>query len=866
MKKLPNVKALRRHALAAALGVTLSFAAFTGPTALAAPEVPVDTSGIESYDGGRLPAGLDSSYYTLPQDTNGIAPRSREAQLPEKYDLREQGLVTGIRNQNPWGSCWSFGNTSSIESNAVRQGAGNAGSLDYSEHYMAWFTFQPYEGEGYRVVANQPIAMNFGGRRQMATADTTAWFGPVAETLVPYVNTAGELGTPDEPGDWSLPESLRNPDNDEVHVQNVDYLPETGIFDAEDNYSFDAQAQKIIKQALMENGVLDVSYYAGKSLPGQEGEAGQIFNTKEHAQYSPQKISANHEVSVVGWDDSYPADNFIIKPTDESGNKLNGAWIIKNSWGPGTGGDDWVDAEGYFYISYYDQTITEFSSYQVDVEENGLFSYDNNYQYDYLGYKSFSSLPPSAGLAGSKVANVFTAEKDEVLKAVSAITVDTDSQVDVEIYRLAAGADLSNAGEALSRTTAYPTYGGYHTIALDTPVELKAGERFAVVETITGRSGGYLPIEMGYSGELEQASGGRIQAIAKIEPGQSYIYGAEQDGRMAWSDMIDMPLIPSGDETVNFGNAMIKAFTVDKDAAPAVTLNVESLGQDGQSLGSQTVTDFSAPVVLPDNTQQIALTSSVQNGTASLSVDGAAYTEGTPISPDSVVTIDTTSQPRGNSGAQYTLSFKVIKVLSDNQVTITGTGDLLPPGATFSATALEESALPEAARTNLKNSFKAFTLYQVKTLNSDHQPLTLPQGRTVAMSFPLPEGYDAAKTGVHLVNEDGSLTPLATTAAAPAAQTKALRATETEKAGTVLNVDTAVLNGTYAIALEKEAAPGGGTTDNGSGATPLDGGGKTTGNVLTGILETPQYAGMICLAALALIFGGAYLCRRRKSR
>lgn len=44
MKKKSDVKALRRRVFAAALGVTLSFAAFTGSAVLAMPEIPVDTS------------------------------------------------------------------------------------------------------------------------------------------------------------------------------------------------------------------------------------------------------------------------------------------------------------------------------------------------------------------------------------------------------------------------------------------------------------------------------------------------------------------------------------------------------------------------------------------------------------------------------------------------------------------------------------------------------------------------------------------------------------------------------------------------------------------------------------------------------
>ena len=656
MKKKSLFKSWKRRITAGIVGVALSFMAFTGSAVLAAPVIPVDTSGIDNYNGGRLPAGLDSSYYTLPQDTNAITPRG--VPLPKQYDLRNEGLVTGTRNQNPWGACWSFGNTSSIESNAVLNGAGSAGSLDYSEHYMAWFTFQPYQGEGYEIIEGAANALDFGGRRQMATADTTAWFGPIDETLAPYVNAAGTL---DKNGDWSLSSSLRD-ETDEVHVQNVDYLPETGVFKdtAKDKdgstyktgYSFDEDALRAVKSALMENGVLDVSYYADKSLPSQPGEpATEIFNGTTHAQYSPKNVAANHEVSVVGWNDDYSADHFATKPVDENGNPLNGAWIVKNSWGPGKGGPDWVDKDGYFYISYYDQTVSEFTSYQVDVSKNGLFAYDNNYQYDFLGYKSFMSVPPSEASTGNRVANVFTAEKDEVLTAVSAITVDTNSTVEVEIYKLADGADLSGAGEAVSTVTAYPTYGGFHTI------ELKAGERFAVVETITGASGGYLPIEMGYSGIITQGGGGQIKSIAKIEPGQSYI-GSEENGQWVWFDMADAPAMPKGEETMNFGNVMIKAFTVDKDDAVTAALTVESLDGQKQSLGSQEVTDFTAPVLLPAGTETIRLSATAQNGTARLSVDenteiAKADFQNTPI------ILSLASEPRGNNGAEYPLSFSL---------------------------------------------------------------------------------------------------------------------------------------------------------------------------------------------------------------
>lgn len=665
MKKKSLFKSWKRQITAGILGLSLSFGAFMAPAAMAA-SFDVDTSGVDNYNGGRLPAGLDASYYSYPKDTNGIMPFSNEEELPVSYDLRkakdnEKTPVTSVKAQSPWGACWSFGTTSSIESNAIVKGAGTANSIDYSEHFLAWFTFQPTNGEGYVIKEGAANALDFGGRRQMTTADTAAWAGPVDENKADWTNTNGTL---DKIGDWSLPASLmeQTPEADEVRVQNVDYLPETGIFTgtAEDSkgntyktgYSFDDKALKVIKKSLMENGVLDVSYYSARSLPGQEETGTEIFNMDNHAQYCPRNVSANHEVSIVGWNDEYSVDNFSTTPPGP------GAWIVKNSWGKGDGNPGSVDKDGYFYISYYDQTISEFSSFQVDVPDgDGLYSYDSNYQYDYLGIKSFVSIPPSKENLGVKSANVFTAEKDTTLKAVSAVTAAPDSEVSIEIYKLPEGTDISQAGEPVLTQTETVDFGGYHTIDLTEGIVLKAGERFAVAQTITSDGGnkGYLPVEIGLEQELIQ-NGGKIESVATIEPGQSYTGTRQEDGSIKWEDIATNTEMSSGE--IYAGNAMIKAFTVDQDDAVAAALTVESLDGQKQSLGSQEVTDFSAPVLLPAGTETIRLSATAQNGTASLSVAENTEVAKADFQKTPIV-LSLTSEPRGNNGAEYTLSFNV---------------------------------------------------------------------------------------------------------------------------------------------------------------------------------------------------------------
>ena len=61
----------------------------------------------------------------------------------------------------------------------------------------------------------------------------------------------------------------------------------------------------------------------------------------------------NHAVSIVGWDDGFSCENYNGK------NRMNGAWICKNSYGSKWG------KNGYFYLSY---SYTDYFLYSAAVE------------------------------------------------------------------------------------------------------------------------------------------------------------------------------------------------------------------------------------------------------------------------------------------------------------------------------------------------------------------------------------------------------------------------------------------------------------------------------------------------------------------
>ena len=656
-----NRKTFRGFAAAMAAVMTLSFSAFSTTAVLAAPEFNVDTEAVENYDGeGHLPIGLDRDYYRyLPLE------RAANTAIPEQYDIRDNNWIGSVRNQDPYGSCWSFGTTASIESNAIKNGAGEADEIDYSEFFQAWFGYRLYQGEGLKVVkipetdegVFEDDILNFGGKREITATDTASWKGPVDEALLPYPSHTFSI-----PSDTLLDQV---PEADTVHVQNIDFLPETGLIEKDENgkeisYTFDENAKVEIQKALMNNGALDVSYYAGRNLP-DESEDTDIFDLDHHAQYCWTYLPANHEVSIIGWDDDYPAENFVKTPTDEEGNPLNGAWLVRNSWGAGDGGQGSIDENGCFWISYYDHTITEFTAFQVDVEEEGLYDYDHNYQYDYLGMKSITPMQPSPELDGrSAVANVFTAEEDERLEAVSAVTVDMNSEVQIEIYKLSEEEVLPDQGELYLEQTEVITYGGYHTIPLDEVVELKAGERFAVIERIHGASGGYTPVEIAYSNEIEVGDkNGSFTNVATVESGESFI-GEVTDDTIQWEDCASLRQQALDDPTseVYNGNVMIKAFTTDLDTPTTVSFKLESFDQEGKSLGVQDLTDLNAEITVPDQTAQIAFWWDVKEGDVEITVNDEVFGEdqaGKQIPIDSKIKIKTTTYPRNNNGLDLIL-------------------------------------------------------------------------------------------------------------------------------------------------------------------------------------------------------------------
>jgi hypothetical protein len=302
---------------------------------------------------------------------------------------------------------------------------------------------------------------------------------------------------------------------------------------------------------------VSISFYADQSLPSDEVRTDGFLNLDTWAQYTDEERVPNHAVCIVGWDDTYPRENFNEGHLPEG----DGAWIVKNSWGSETeyatredgtliGKKAWGVrneeglATGYFYLSYYDKNLTgpETMVFDIDMmQAGGLMSV---FAYDYM---------PAMFAEGNvnykvqdvnvlKTANVFTntTDREVAVYGVSTKTASPRARVEYDMYRLNADAKNPEDGEYLGKRLAYYDYAGFHREALvKGEIRLQPGERIAVVvtETVTDNDGVKqyeFTANQSLSKELAGMIGGQMYGVAVVNRGESFVY---QNGQ--WTDWFD---------------------------------------------------------------------------------------------------------------------------------------------------------------------------------------------------------------------------------------------------------------------------------------------------------------------------------------
>jgi len=384
------------------------------------------------------------------EDVSGVS--GEEIQVPgtvyASSSVSNQSKMGSVRSQGKWGVCWAFAATAALEANILLENKSASVSLskeklDLSERHMAWFSHNTKSALATDPTKNtdgvkksSAKAAYTGGNYLQATAYLARGSGMELEENAPYGDSMG-----------ALPEADRY---DAVVTLHDSYEVSYDRTDA----SIDAVKNLVDTYGAAGCSYRDVSSgYSGKSAPG-----GMAFYQKSKG--------TNHAVCIVGYDDDFAVTNF----TGKAGRPAKpGAWLVRNSWGSSWGNN------GYFWLSYYDASISGVFAFKVADSTD----YGEIYQYDATGAGAY--------IGAQKMANVFQVRKDDTLKSVGIYLAGAITQGTIEIYTSDTQMANPQSGTKVAEN-AIPAFAnrGYHIIDLTSKVNLKSGQYFSIVVTFNG--------------------------------------------------------------------------------------------------------------------------------------------------------------------------------------------------------------------------------------------------------------------------------------------------------------------------------------------------------------------------------------------
>lgn len=436
---------------------------------------------------------------------------------PEKYDARDDGLITSVKNQTPFGACWAFAYCSAAETSLIKQGYETKDSVDLSEAHLArWagdtrnHNYDSVYGIGVdsdELYTGKNNPFDLGGNSFIADATLARGSGFVKEEDFPYTEDRLEMLTSTEGSKYGCNYQL---------VSSVT--------------SYDTSVDKV-KKAILESGSVMASFCADYENCFKKSDNGYCY-------YCPEITDSNHMVTIVGWDDNFSARNFSYNPGDD------GAWLVKNSWG-----EEWGD-NGYFWLSYYDMSFDQ--TVQIKVVPGG--SYDYIYQYDGI----YCGDLVESNVSTNSMANIFTVkgEGESVSSASFNLIAPLWYAADVALYTDLRDPADPESGTLQETKSISCTEQGYYKINFSRTYPVEKESRFSVVVTLrSNMQRGCLPIEGNHYGQkkyYDYDSDSYFTISYHSAPNESFLkYGGEDE----WHESVE-------------NNFPVKAFTInEKDVA-----------------------------------------------------------------------------------------------------------------------------------------------------------------------------------------------------------------------------------------------------------------------------------------------------------
>ena len=366
--------------------------------------------------------------------------------IPNSYDLRDH-INIEVKNQENTGACWTFTANTSLESYLALHNE----IYDFSERHIDYETSTSFTDGANSYALNRVVGS--GGFASTAFTYYSRGSGPILEEDMPFENNEISISL------FELPRNVavKKVDN-MLYFPNVfkDYDQSGNLIymDADEvEYSKDeiTEIRNQIKEHIMTNGAISVAIYAPDN--------GVYYNNVTYGAFvNNSDISANHAVTVIGWDDNYSKTNFKIQP------KEDGAYLVLNSWG-----SEWGD-DGIYYVSYEDFLI---ESQMRGVEGISDINYDNLYQHDISEMQNI--------LEYKYGANVFTSKNDENLTEILIGSL-SDQVCNVYVNTEDDNLNIQGLTKVANNVKLRP---GYNTVTLSNPLHIEAGNKFAIVVEIT---------------------------------------------------------------------------------------------------------------------------------------------------------------------------------------------------------------------------------------------------------------------------------------------------------------------------------------------------------------------------------------------
>ena len=458
---------------------------------------------------------------------------------PSSFDLRsvdtdgdgigDTAYVTPVKNQRPFGDCWGFASTATAESavlsDMLQYENQPSEPLDFSEKQIAYFAYlaiadpdNPQYGEGWHYFNDIPQKASdiysVGGAFVLAQALFASGVGPVYESKAEMYEYKGDPGNItykqwedgteypfcySEDDDWTLPESARF--SSDYVLKEAYELPSPKPAAGSSDYNPDGVAA-IKEQLYDKRRAVCCGFFADTSRPWETGKEGTFMSIEHWSHYTYVDSVGNHAITIVGWDDDYPASNFI-EGHEPPG---NGAWLVKNSWGAGTeefanaGSGDWgipvqktdengnpvydddgnpvMVGSGYFWLSYYDKTVSTVEAFDFDSWYfEGGFDWHRD-QYDLMPPSSYVEIKSDNPV---KSANVFSPDNYEIVGALTYQVATPGTNVKWKVYLLNPDAQNPEEGVLMASGDNTHKYSGFYIDYLPSPMIVHAGQRYSIV-------------------------------------------------------------------------------------------------------------------------------------------------------------------------------------------------------------------------------------------------------------------------------------------------------------------------------------------------------------------------------------------------